>query len=205
MVFRSASGSAALGLSETCGLRGGLVRTRPRLVFLASLALAPLVLLPSARSVQTFCGAPQQSAMLPLRRLARSLPGNVISRRYTSIPSSEAIGMLETGEWAYLDVRGAEEAEYSGVPILPDYGEGYHLVESHVVGPMGKRFDPQAWLPQVEAIFPDKASKLVVGCAAGIRSKAAAEVLEQAGYTEVYELADGFGGWKGSGLPVKRR
>mmetsp|Transcript_101521 Transcript_101521/g.327618 ORF Transcript_101521/g.327618 Transcript_101521/m.327618 type:complete len:101 (+) Transcript_101521:162-464(+) len=97
-----------------------------------------------------------------------------------------------------------EEQQALGVPALPEYGAGLHTVTSHVPGPGGKVFDQAAWLQKVQAIFPDKQQKLVVACAAGIRSKMAAQVLEAAGYTEVQELDDGFNGWRALGLPVAR-
>ena len=82
---------------------------------------------------------------------------------------------------------------------VPRALSGYHLVTSHVVGPRGLTFDSGRWLMEVERRIPDREAKLVVGCAAGVRSKAAAQVLEQAGYVNVRELDDGFYGWKESG------
>eukprot|EP00445_Apocalathium_hangoei_P061748 CAMPEP_0204102018 /NCGR_PEP_ID=MMETSP0360-20130528/194771_1 /ASSEMBLY_ACC=CAM_ASM_000342 /TAXON_ID=268821 /ORGANISM="Scrippsiella Hangoei, Strain SHTV-5" /LENGTH=256 /DNA_ID=CAMNT_0051051433 /DNA_START=1 /DNA_END=772 /DNA_ORIENTATION=- len=107
--------------------------------------------------------------------------------------------VLEGGLYAYLDVRTEEEWQDSGVADVPELA----MVTSHVPGPRGMAFDTQAWLEKVQRIFPDKQSKIVVGCKAGSRSKAAASVLEEAGYTELVELDDGFMGWKMSGLPVK--
>mmetsp|Transcript_7744 Transcript_7744/g.19690 ORF Transcript_7744/g.19690 Transcript_7744/m.19690 type:complete len:127 (+) Transcript_7744:55-435(+) len=124
--------------------------------------------------------------------------------RFTSVPSRNAAAMLETGEWAYLDVRTDEEHRTVGVPAVPEYGAGLHCVTSHVPGPMGMAFDQKAWLEKVEGIFPDKQQKIIVGCKSGVRSKAAAETLESAGYTEVIEVDDGFMGWVASGLPVTR-
>lgn len=106
--------------------------------------------------------------------------------------------MLKSGDWAYLDIRRVEEGLAFGVPSVPSY----HMVTSHVLGPAGMRFDPEAWLSSVEEKIPDKDAKILVGCAAGVRSKAAAQVLEQAGYTNVEEVGDGFNGWVATGLPV---
>mmetsp|Transcript_38354 Transcript_38354/g.105655 ORF Transcript_38354/g.105655 Transcript_38354/m.105655 type:complete len:190 (-) Transcript_38354:114-683(-) len=138
--------------------------------------------------------------MVGLRRLGRI--ESRVARRYTSVASDEAAGLLETGEWAYLDVRRPDEQQALGIPAVPEYGAGLHTVTSHVPGPGGMSFDPAAWLAKVEAELPDKNQKVIVGCAAGIRSKMAAQVLEDSGYTEVLELDDGFMGWRARGLPV---
>jgi rhodanese-related sulfurtransferase len=111
--------------------------------------------------------------------------------------------MLETGEWAYLDVRTTQEQEQVGVVDMPEYGPGLVTVTSHVPGPRGMAFDKEDWIEKVRKEFPDKQQKMVVGCAAGVRSKAAASVLEADGYTEVSELDDGYNGWRSRGLPVK--
>uniref|UniRef100_A0A7S1PKB2 Rhodanese domain-containing protein n=1 Tax=Alexandrium catenella TaxID=2925 RepID=A0A7S1PKB2_ALECA len=133
---------------------------------------------------------------------ASSRRGSLSARRFASIRAQEAAALLETGEWAYLDVRRIEEQQAVGVPALPEYGAGLHTVTSHVPGPNGMVFDAGSWLEKVQARFPDKLQKLVVGCASGVRSKAAAQVLEDAGYTEVQELDDGFMGWRAQGFPV---
>ncbi|CAK9006614.1 Thiosulfate sulfurtransferase 18 (Sulfurtransferase 18) (AtStr18) [Durusdinium trenchii] len=114
-------------------------------------------------------------------------------RRFKSIASAEAMDLLKSG-WKYLDVRRAEEGEAYGVPCVPS-GSSYHLVTSHVLGPRGMVFDSEAWLEDVQQKIPDKEAKIVIGCAAGVRSKAAARVLEAAGYLNVQELDDGFNGW----------
>uniref|UniRef100_A0A7S4WJI8 Rhodanese domain-containing protein n=1 Tax=Alexandrium monilatum TaxID=311494 RepID=A0A7S4WJI8_9DINO len=140
------------------------------------------------------------SLRLPLQPSSR--PGSRTARHFMSIRAPQAAALLETGEWAYLDVRRSEEQQAVGVPALPAYGAGLHTVTSHVPGPNGMVFDVTNWLKKVEARFPDKRQKLVVGCASGVRSKAAAQVLEDAGYTEVQEMDDGFMGWRAQGLPV---
>jgi rhodanese-related sulfurtransferase len=67
----------------------------------------------------------------------------------------------------------------------------------------------------VESHFP-KDKKIVVGCQAGPRSKAAAGLLQQAGYQDVSNMVGGFGGmrdpmgtviapgWASLGLPISQ-
>jgi len=73
----------------------------------------------------------------------------------------------------------------------------------------------QDFVPVVEAHFP-KESKIILGCQAGPRSDAAAKLLQQAGYQEIYSMQGGYGGmrdpfgrviapgWVGLGLPVSQ-
>jgi len=61
-----------------------------------------------------------------------------------------------------------------------------------------------------------KEKKIIVGCRAGLRSNAAASLLEQAGYQDVSNVIGGFGGmrdsmgrviapgWVDSGLPASQ-
>lgn len=111
------------------------------------------------------------------------------------LPSPEAMALFaeDSGDWTYLDVRNLEELAAVGRPAVPRYVN----VPSH--SPM---FDAAAFLRAVEQQISSKNAGVVVGCAAGVRSKAAAEALARAGYLKVKEVADGFSGWAGNGLPV---
>ena len=68
------------------------------------------------------------------------------------------------------------------------------------------------FLSVVEAAIPKDAT-VVVGCQAGGRSQRAAEIMEQAGYTNISNMLGGFGGgqdqtgqtiagWQEAGLPI---
>jgi rhodanese-related sulfurtransferase len=69
------------------------------------------------------------------------------------------------------------------------------------------------FLTVVEATIP-KDAQVIVGCQSGVRSQRAAEIMAQAGYTNVTNMQGGFGGardqtgrvvvpgWQESGLPV---
>jgi rhodanese-related sulfurtransferase len=54
----------------------------------------------------------------------------------------------------------------------------------------------------VEQLFPDKSTKICVGCLSGKRSEAASSALEQAGYTALKDMSSGFNGWIDAGLPT---
>ncbi len=130
----------------------------------------------------------------------------------TSAPSgpcrvdlSEGRSLLEAG-FSYLDVR--TPAEYAAghppgalnVPFLVSEG--------------GRAVENAEFLSVVVALFPPDA-KLLIGCATGQRSLAAARRLLDAGFSEVRELRPGWAGlrdpfgqvveqgWAGAGLPTE--
>ena len=63
---------------------------------------------------------------------------------------------------------------------------------------------PRGWLEfLVAGHTPSKDTPIVVYCGGGIRSPLAAYTLQQMGYTNVKNYAEGFIGWKKQGLPVE--
>jgi len=63
---------------------------------------------------------------------------------------------------------------------------------------------PRGWLEfQVTGRTPSKDTPIVVYCGGNIRSPLAAYTLQQMGYPNVKNYADGFIGWKRLGLPVE--
>ena len=122
-------------------------------------------------------------------------------------PPTEAFETLQQSpEATYLDVR--TEREFA-------QGHAAGAINIPVVfikGPGQMQVNPD-FLEVVEKVLP-KNRKLVVGCQAGGRSMRACEMLEEAGYADLTNLAGGFGGqrdqagnlvvtgWRESGLPV---
>jgi len=63
---------------------------------------------------------------------------------------------------------------------------------------------PRGWLEfQITGHAPSRDTPIVVYCGGNIRSPLAAYTLQQMGYTNVKNYADGFIGWKRQGLPVE--
>jgi hydroxyacylglutathione hydrolase len=81
-----------------------------------------------------------------------------------------------------LDVRGRSEWEAAHVPGAVHIPLG-HLAER---------------IQELPAGVP-----VVVHCQGGTRSAIAASVLQRAGVREVFDLTDGFAGWREAGLPVR--
>ena len=67
----------------------------------------------------------------------------------------------------------------------------------------GTLFLPQAQIDEkVETLLADKEAPVVVYCAGGIRSLAAAKRMKEKGYTQVFSMAKGINGWKAAGFEV---
>jgi rhodanese-related sulfurtransferase len=108
----------------------------------------------------------------------------------------------------YLDVRTPAEFD-AGHPA------GARNVPVVFLQPGRPATPNDRFLAVVERHFP-RSTRLLVGCQAGGRSQRAAEILAQAGYTDVVNVRGGFGGardragqvvvpgWEESGLPVER-
>jgi len=123
------------------------------------------------------------------------------------VSPKEAYDLMVNEGYTYVDVRSVPEftdghaAQAVNIPLL------------HYDEDTGWMVPNDDFLAVVEGNFP-KDVKLVVGCQVGQRSAQAAEILQQAGYTSVYNVRGGFGGlrdsfgrviergWAEIGLPV---
>jgi len=120
---------------------------------------------------------------------------------------------------AQTTLSGAPDAVYLDVRTPDEFAAGHPAGARNVPvlflqGP-GKPPLPNAdFLAVVERNFP-RETKLLIGCQSGGRSQRAAEILAQAGYTDLANIRGGFGGardragqvvvegWKAAGLPVE--
>jgi rhodanese-related sulfurtransferase len=109
----------------------------------------------------------------------------------------------------YIDVRTADEFAAGHVP-------GAVNIPVMMPDPASRRMAPNPqFLDLVHSSFP-KEKKIVCGCQMGGRSQHAADLLVQAGFTDVSNMQGGFGGakdpmgriiapgWLQSDLPVER-
>ena len=118
------------------------------------------------------------------------------------ISPEEAKALIDAEGYAYLDVRSIPEFD-AGHPT------GAFNVPLNHLGPAGMSPNPE-FLSVVEKAFP-KDAKLVVGCKAGGRSLRAAELMQAAGYTAVFDQRAGFEGhpsepgWRPKGLPTDEK
>jgi rhodanese-related sulfurtransferase len=121
-----------------------------------------------------------------------------------SVTPEEARALLAQGA-VYVDVRSEIEFQQGHPP------GALNLPIAHL-GPGGMTANPD-FLGVAQRAF-GRGEKLVVGCKAGGRSRRAAEMLVQAGYTDISDMAagwegsrDAFGrplpGWSRRNLPVE--
>lgn len=121
-----------------------------------------------------------------------------------SVSVEEAVELLKQGH-LYVDVRSEPEFEQGHVP-------GALNVPLLHFGPGGMTPNPEFMRVMQDAF--GKQEKLVIGCRSGGRSRRAAELLQQAGFSELADLSPGwegsrdpFGrvtpGWSRRGLPVE--
>ena len=117
----------------------------------------------------------------------------------------EAHELMTSACFVYLDVRTQPEFDEGHPP-------GAYNVPLQHAGDDGL-VDNHEFVAQVRALFSADAG-IVVGCAAGVRSLRAAQVLEESGFTNLVEqragmsgIRDAFGrvrerGWRDEGLPL---
>jgi rhodanese-related sulfurtransferase len=121
-----------------------------------------------------------------------------------SVTPEQAQELLQQGA-TYVDVRSESEFEQGHPP-------GALNVPIAHLGAAGMTPNPEFLSVMTTAFGKDE--QLVIGCKAGGRSRRAAEMLEQAGYTALSDMTagwdgsrDAFGrplpGWSKRGLPVE--
>jgi rhodanese-related sulfurtransferase len=120
--------------------------------------------------------------------------------------STEEAGELLRAGYRYVDVR--SQAEYAG-----GHPAGADNVPLMLSGPGGMQPNPD-FLKVMQALYP-KDARLLIGCASGKRSIAAAHKLLELGYADVVEMRPGYAGlrdpfgrvtepgWAANGLPTE--
>lgn len=112
----------------------------------------------------------------------------------TRLDVDTAAAFLETEQATYLDVRTAAECARGVVP-------GSVCVPMHPDG--GMQFSDD-FVSKVEALLPDKSARILVGCAAGVRSELAIALLARdGGYEHLANVEGGFNVWAGMGKPTE--
>jgi rhodanese-related sulfurtransferase len=127
--------------------------------------------------------------------------------------------LLETHPKAQLiDVRTIAEWNYVGLPDLSGIGRDVHRVEWQSFPAMTINPDfVAATVAAVKRAGAGNDTPLLFICRSGVRSRAAAIAMTQAGFTQAYNVAGGFegdlddqrhrgkrNGWKSAGLPWRQ-
>jgi molybdopterin/thiamine biosynthesis adenylyltransferase/rhodanese-related sulfurtransferase len=108
----------------------------------------------------------------------------MINKNASEIPIEETHRFIQNGDRiVLLDVREEEERTL-----------GY--IKGDIFIPMDE-LDEKA-----ESLLPEKDVPIIIYCAVGIRSLAAAKFLKKMGYTNVFSMAKGIEGWEAAGYEV---
>jgi len=131
------------------------------------------------------------------------------------ISATEAWDRLRSDPKAQLlDVRTRAEWNFVGLPDLSSIGRRVHCIEWQGF-PTGAR-NP-GFVDEAAQALGDPTAQVMVLCRSGARSRAAAIALTSAGFTQAFNIADGFeghtdaeghrskiNGWKASSLPWRQ-
>ena len=101
-----------------------------------------------------------------------------------------------------IDIEGYKKMIAAKEPhVLVDTREDSEWADGHVAGAvhLGKGIIER----DIEAIYPDKTTRLVLYCGGGFRTALAADNLQRMGYTNVLSLDGGWRELKESGLPTE--
>ncbi len=126
------------------------------------------------------------------------------------MPSDAKAGLDADAGAVYLDVR--TEAEFAA-----GHPEGAVNIPVAFQSPAGGMMPNPDFQDVAERVL-NRETQIYCGCQSGVRSQYAAEMLEKAGYSNVANVAGGFGGkvnpgtgmvevagWRDSGLPVSTK
>jgi rhodanese-related sulfurtransferase len=115
-----------------------------------------------------------------------SIPAKVVSEQIKEISTSQLKDWMTTGHaFTLIDVR--EDNEWEA---------GHAATAIHI--------SRGALSGKIAAAVPDKSSCIVLYCLGGVRSAAAAQTLQEMGYTNVFSLAGGFKNYLRAGLPAQK-
>lgn len=118
--------------------------------------------------------------------------GNSTGAQVKNLSAAAAVQLHGQADVVFVDVRGHDEIAYSGTikgairAPLPEFA-------THA-DPSGKAMLPAA----------DSGKTILLVCASGARSGAAARQLATMNYPEVGNISGGIGAWKAAGGPMER-
>lgn len=105
----------------------------------------------------------------------------------SNVSVNKAHDLIKQQSHLYLDVRTPEEFNSGHCP-------GAKNVPVMNKSMLGMSQNPN-FLADLEKILPDKEAPVCVGCAAGARSMAAAKLMSEAGYSNIFNIEGGWNAW----------
>lgn len=100
--------------------------------------------------------------------------------------SIEELDFLKKNDYVLIDTREESEWTEKRIPNAKYIGKG--IIER-----------------EIENLYPDEKTKIILYCGGGYRSALAAENLQRMGYTNVYSLIGGISEWEEKKLPVEKK
>lgn len=116
------------------------------------------------------------------------------SPRFLAITDAARARIRETTVEALVARRARGEA-----PIVVDVREDREWLQGRIPGSV--HLGRGVLERDVESLYPDPATELILYCGGGFRSALAADSLQQMGYTDVFSLAGGIRSWREADLP----
>ncbi len=101
-----------------------------------------------------------------------------------------------------INLNPSEFQQKSSNGIVIDVRTSEEIAEGKIAGALEMDYFLPSFMSSVEKL--DKEKEIYIYCAVGSRSREAAELLVQQGFTKVYHLSGGIQGWARSGMPIVR-
>ena len=101
-----------------------------------------------------------------------------------------------------IDVEQFDKLRSGTNTVLLDVRSKAEFEKGHIPGATNIDVNSSRFVESVSSL--DKNKTYLVNCAVGMRSAKACRQMETLGFTNLYDLAPGFDGWKKAGKPVEK-
>lgn len=108
----------------------------------------------------------------------------------------------ETGAVKRVGVEEYDQLRSATNVVILDVRSKAEFEKGHIPGATNIDINSLRFGEQVGAL--DKSKTYLVNCAVGMRSARASKKMQELGFTNIYDLAPGFDGWKKARKPVEK-
>lgn len=114
--------------------------------------------------------------------------------------NTEASASSNVKTVSVINLSPSEFQEKSSNGIIVDVRTPKEIADGKIADALGMDYYAPDFISRVNELPKEK--EIFIYCAVGARSREAAEMLTQKGYTKVYHLSGGIQAWARSGLPI---
>lgn len=114
--------------------------------------------------------------------------------------NAEETTLSQTESVKVINLDPAEFQQKSGTGIVIDVRTAEEIAEGKIAGALELDYFLPSFQSKVDELGKDE--EIYIYCAVGSRSREAAEMLIQQGFTKVYHLSGGIQAWAQKGLPI---